>query len=40
MMHGIWVVEICWQLARIEIIGDICLRRPRLTQLMIMMKDL
>jgi len=27
-----WVVEIGWWMRRIETAGDICLRRPRLTQ--------
>jgi len=27
-----WVLEIGWQMPRIEIAGDICLRRPRPTQ--------
>jgi len=31
-MQGNGVVEIGWQMPRIEIAGDICLRRPRPTQ--------
>jgi hypothetical protein len=31
-MQGNWVVEIGGQILRIEIAGDICLRRPRPTQ--------
>jgi hypothetical protein len=27
-----WVVEIGWWLARIEVTGNICFRRPRPTQ--------
>jgi len=30
-MQENWVVEIGWQLPRIEVTGDICLRRPRPT---------
>ena len=30
--QGNWVVETGWQLHRIEVTGDICLRRPRATQ--------
>jgi len=30
--QGNWVVEIGWQLPRIGVAGDICLRRPRPTQ--------
>jgi len=32
MTQGNWIVEIGWQLARLEVTGDICLRRPRPTQ--------
>ena len=31
-MQGNWVVEIGGRIYRIEVAGDICLRRPRLTQ--------
>jgi len=31
-MQGNWVVEIGWQMPRIETAGNICLRRPRPTQ--------
>jgi hypothetical protein len=31
-MHGNWVVEIGWQMHRIEVTGDICSSRPRPTQ--------
>jgi hypothetical protein len=31
-MQGKWVLEIGWQLPRIEVAGDICLRRPRSNQ--------
>jgi len=31
-MQGNWVVEIGWQVSRIEVAGDICLRGPRPTQ--------
>jgi hypothetical protein len=31
-MQGNWVVEICWWMPRIEVAGDICLRRPRPTE--------
>jgi len=31
-MQGNWVVEIGWQMPRIQTAGDICLRRPRPTQ--------
>jgi hypothetical protein len=30
-MQGNWVVEICWQMPRIEIAGNIFLRKPMLT---------
>jgi hypothetical protein len=29
--QGNWVLEIGWQMPRIEVAGDICLRRPRPT---------
>ena len=31
-MQGNWVVEIGWRMPRIEVAGEICLRRPRPTQ--------
>ena len=31
-MQGKWVLEICWQLPRTEVAGNICLRRPRSNQ--------
>jgi hypothetical protein len=31
-MQGSWVVETGWQMPRIEVNGDICLRKPRPTQ--------
>jgi hypothetical protein len=31
-MQGNWVVEIGWQMSRIETAGNICLQRPRPTQ--------
>jgi hypothetical protein len=31
-MQGNWVVEIGWQMHRIEVTGDICSSRPRSTQ--------
>jgi len=31
-MQGNWVVETGWRIPRIEVSGDICLRRPRPTQ--------
>jgi hypothetical protein len=31
-MHGNWVVETGGQMPRIQVVGDICLRRPRPTQ--------
>jgi len=31
-MQGNWLVEIGWQMPRIEVTGDTCLRSPRPTQ--------
>jgi hypothetical protein len=31
-MQGTWVVEIGRQMAKLEVVGDICLKRPRPTQ--------
>jgi len=31
-MQGNWVVETGWWIPRIEVAGDICLRKPRPTQ--------
>ena len=30
--QGNWFVEIAWRMPRIEVAGDICLRRPRPAQ--------